>query len=99
MQLNNLVSNDLYNFNCQMNQGYVNLPFINMEDKDSNRNLLLKYAGLGTQLCISMGLTLYIGMWADKKLHFPYPLLVWILPLTILVVILTKLIKDTSSKK
>ncbi len=70
-----------------------------MEDKDNNKNLLLQYASLGTQLCISLGLTLYIGMWVDKKLHFPYPILVWVLPLTILVVILTKLIKDTSTKK
>ena len=70
-----------------------------MKDKDNNKNLLLQYAGFGTQLCISLGLALYIGMWIDKKLNFPYPILVWVLPLTILVVILTKLIKDTSTKK
>ena len=70
-----------------------------MKEKDNNKNLLLQYASLGTQLCISLGLTLYLGIWLDKKIHFSYPILSWVLPLTILVVILTKLIKDTTTKK
>ncbi len=70
-----------------------------MTDKNDNKNLLLQYAGFATQLCISLGLTLYAGMWLDKKINLSIPLLTWILPLIVLVVILARLIKDTSSKK
>ena len=70
-----------------------------MKANKDNRNLLAQYAGFATQLIVGLGLTLYLGMWLDKKLHLSFPLLVWILPLLVLIVTLTKLIKDTSTKK
>ncbi len=70
-----------------------------MKENKDNKNLLLQYAGLGTQLAVSLAASLYLGFWIDKKLGFSTPLLIWILPLIVLIVILTKLIKDTSSKK
>ncbi len=70
-----------------------------MSNKEDNKNLLLQYAGFATQLCISLGVSLYLGIWLDKKINLSFPLLTWILPLIVLIVILTKLIKDTSSKR
>jgi hypothetical protein len=62
--------------------------------KKSNNNLLLKYAGLSTQLFIALGLAVYLGIKADKWLSFKTPLFVWILPLIIIAVIMYKIIKD-----
>jgi chromate transport protein ChrA len=69
-----------------------------VDKKDSNR-LLWQYAGLATQLLITLGLAIYIGMWLDKKIGWQGAFLVWILPLSVLIVTLFKLIKDTSNKK
>ncbi|MFX8289577.1 AtpZ/AtpI family protein, partial [Acinetobacter baumannii] len=65
----------------------------------SNNNLLLQYAGLTTQLLVSLGIGVYTGFWVDKKLSIPIPLLIWILPLLTIIITIYKLIKDTSSKK
>ena len=70
-----------------------------MKANKDNRNLIAQYAGFAFQLIAGLGLTLYLGMWLDKKLQLSIPLLVWILPLLILIVTFSKLIKDTSTKK
>ncbi len=67
--------------------------------KKSNNNLLLKYAGLSTQLFIALGLAVYFGIKADKWLSFKTPLFVWVLPLIIIAVIMYKIIKDTTANK
>lgn len=69
-----------------------------MDKNDSNR-LLWQYAGLATQLLITLGLAMYIGNWLDQKLGWHSALLVWILPVLVLLVTLYKLIRDTSNKK
>jgi hypothetical protein len=63
-----------------------------------NKNLLWKYAGLGAQFLIAIGAAVYIGINADKWLHFKSPIFVWVLPLLFIVVIMYKIIKDTSPK-
>jgi hypothetical protein len=63
-----------------------------------NNSLLMKYLGLATQLMVSLGLGVFIGIKLDKWLSFKTPLLVWILPLLILTVLIWQLIKDTSKK-
>jgi chromate transport protein ChrA len=68
-------------------------------DKNDSNRLLWQYAGLATQLLITMGLAIYIGMWLDKKIGLQGAFLVWILPLLVLIATLFKLIKDTSNKK
>lgn len=61
-------------------------------------NDLLRYAGLGGQILVSLGLAVFAGYHADKWLRVPFPLLVWVLPLGVLGAMIYKLIKDTSKK-
>lgn len=70
-----------------------------MEDKNKSDRLLWQYAGLATQLLVSLGATLYLGNWLDNKIGWGMALLVWILPLMVLIGTMYKLIKDTSNKK
>ena len=63
-----------------------------------NDRLLLKYLGLATQIMLSLALAVFAGMKLDKWLSFSTPLLVWILPLLVLVVMIWQVIKDTSKK-
>ena len=70
-----------------------------MEDKNKSDRLLWQYAGLATQLLVSLGLALYLGNWLDKKIGRGFALLVWIMPLMVLIGTMYKLIKDTSNKK
>ena len=58
----------------------------------------MKYAGLGMQFLVSIGLGIFIGLKVDKWLHFSFPLLVWLLPLLIIIGIIVKIIKDTDKK-
>ncbi|MBD0279812.1 MAG: AtpZ/AtpI family protein [Flavisolibacter sp.] len=59
----------------------------------------MRYAGLGAQLFVSIGIAVFLGYKADKWIHIRIPLLVWILPLLVLSVMIYKLIKDTSKQK
>jgi hypothetical protein len=68
-------------------------------DKNNSNRLLWQYAGLATQLLITLGIALYFGNWLDKKIGWQGAFLVWILPLLVLLATLFKLIKDTSNKK
>ena len=69
------------------------------DKKEDSSRFLLKYASLGTQLLVSLGLAVFVGLKADKWLSFSFPLLGWLLPLLVLVIILYKIVKDTSPKK
>ena len=60
---------------------------------------LLRYAGWGTQLFVMLALAVYGGSKIDKRAGFSTPLLVWILPFFVLVLMIYQLIKDTSEKK
>ena len=59
----------------------------------------MRYAGWGTQLFVILALAVYGGHKLDTWLHFPIPLLVWILPFVVLVVMIYQLIKDTSKNR
>ncbi len=65
---------------------------------DNKNKLLYQYAAFASQVIISLALSLYIGVVADKKLNWKFPLFSWLLPLLVLVVLLIKVIKDTSKK-
>ena len=56
----------------------------------------MKYAGLASQLLISLGLAVYLGMWIDKHYIKSIPIFVWVLPLLALIGTIIKIIKDTS---
>ncbi|MEO5967287.1 MAG: hypothetical protein ABIP69_03425 [Ferruginibacter sp.] len=62
-------------------------------------NHLLRYAGLASQFLIGIGIMVFGGLKADEYFKFKVPLLVWILPLLLIISVIIKLIKETSSKK
>jgi F0F1-type ATP synthase assembly protein I len=64
----------------------------------NNKRDLLRYASLGTQLLVAIGIAVFIGLKADKWLHTS-PLFSCVLPLLILFGIFYKLFKETSAKK
>ncbi len=72
---------------------------MNKPDNTEGNKLLWKYAGLTVQILVSIGVALWLGMKADKWLAFSMPLLVWILPLLVIIVLLYQVIKDTSKKR
>jgi len=59
----------------------------------------MRYAGLGSQILVSLGIAVFAGYKIDRWMKMPLPLLVWLLPLVVLVVMIYKLIKETSGKK
>jgi hypothetical protein len=66
--------------------------------KPRANNDLMKFAGWGTQLFVMLALAVYGGNKADKWLEFSFPLLTILFPFIILIVMIVKLIKDTSKK-
>jgi Mn2+/Fe2+ NRAMP family transporter len=68
------------------------------EPNKGNDRLLTKYLGLATQIMLSLAIAVFVGIKLDKWLSFSTPLLVWILPLLVLVVMIWQIIKDTSKK-
>jgi hypothetical protein len=67
--------------------------------KKNDNRLLLKYAGLATQLFIALCLAVYLGIKTDAWLALKNPIFVWVLPLIVISAIIYKVIKDTSPKK
>lgn len=70
-----------------------------MPEQNNAPNDLLRYAGLGGQILVAIGLAVFVGLKADGWLHIAFPLLVWLLPLLVVSATIYKLIKDTSKKK
>jgi hypothetical protein len=69
------------------------------QQQKSSQTDLLRYAGLGSQILVSLGIAVFAGYKLDKWLKIPLPLLVWLLPLIVLIGMIYKLIKETSGKK
>ncbi len=65
----------------------------------SNKELLITYAGLATQLTVALLIAVYAGYWVDKKNIIQFPLFIWLLPLLVIIGMIVKIIKDTSEKK
>ena len=74
-----------------------------MESKQqpSNKNYtdIFRYASIGTQIFVGLGLAVFIGLKADKWLKISAPLLVMILPVIVLVGFIYKIVKETSKQK
>jgi hypothetical protein len=68
-------------------------------DSSDRRRELIRYAGLSTQVVVSIGVSVFLGMKADKGLKVSFPILSWALPLLVIVVLLVNLIKSGSGKK
>ncbi|RYY84876.1 MAG: AtpZ/AtpI family protein [Chitinophagaceae bacterium] len=65
----------------------------------SNTSELMRFAGMGAQFFVTIGLTVWAGYKADKWLRIPLPLLVWLLPLLAVSLLIYKLVKETSKPK
>jgi len=70
-----------------------------MQKQTDPGNDLLRYAGMGGQILVALGIAVFIGYRVDKWLKISFPLLVWALPLLVVSAMIYKLIKDTSNKK
>ena len=68
------------------------------ETEQGSNKMLYRYIGLTTQILVAIGVGVFIGYRVDKWLSFSIPLLVWVLPLVIIVLIVWQIIKDTSKK-
>ncbi len=53
---------------------------------------------MGTQLLVGLGLAAYVGILLDRRIHFKLPVFVWLFPLLILILLLVKVLRDTSNK-
>ena len=69
------------------------------DKKNDSPNILYRYAGMGAQILVSLGLALFIGLKLDAWIRTPFPLLVWVLPLLVIIGMIIKTIKDTSKPK
>jgi F0F1-type ATP synthase assembly protein I len=65
---------------------------------DSNKKFFMRYASLGTQLLVAIGLAVFIGLKTDKWLHTS-PLLACVLPLLILSALFYKLFRETGKQQ
>lgn len=65
---------------------------------NKSRSDLMKYAGLGMQIFVSLGLAVFAGYKADQWLGMHFPVFVWVLPLIVLFLMIYKLIKETSKR-
>ena len=65
----------------------------------SNKNLLIQYASLGTQLLAGLVIAVFLGKWIDEKAKFTFPIFIWLLPLIVIIGMILKAVKDTSRKK
>ena len=70
-----------------------------MQRQTSSNRDVMRYAGLGAQILVSLGLAVFAGYHADRWLKISFPLLVWLLPLLVVSMMIYKLIKETSKKK
>jgi hypothetical protein len=70
-----------------------------MQKQNKASTDLLRYAGLGAQILVSIGIAVFLGLKADQWLNLSFPLLVWLLPLLVVSAMIYKLIKETGTKK
>jgi len=70
----------------------------NRDNDASRRAELYRYASLSGQVAASVGVSIFLGIKADKWLHPPFPIFSWALPLLVIVLLIVKLVKESSGK-
>jgi hypothetical protein len=68
------------------------------QKQNKSRSDLMKYAGLGMQIFVSLGLAVFAGYKVDKWINMRFPVFVWVLPLIVLFLMIFKLIRETSKR-
>jgi membrane protein DedA with SNARE-associated domain len=66
--------------------------------EEKPRNMLMQYAGFAAQLAGALLVAVFAGKWLDTHIGIDFPILIWLLPLLVLIVLLIKVVKDTSKK-
>ena len=61
-------------------------------------NELIKYGGLATQIIVTLGVAIFIGIKLDKYLNIKFPIATITLPLLVLVSLFWKIYKDATKK-
>jgi uncharacterized membrane protein YqjE len=59
---------------------------------------LLKYGGLATQIIVTLGVTIFIGIKIDKQTNLKFPIATILLPLLVLIGIFWKVYIDSTKK-
>ena len=68
------------------------------DNETGRRAELYRYASLSGQVAASVGVSIFLGVKADKWLHPPFPIFSWALPLLVIVLLIVKLVKESSGK-
>lgn len=68
----------------------------NVKNKYSNRQVLASYLGFASQLILVLCVSVAAGVYLDAKLTLGFPLLVWFFPLSAIIGVIWKIIKDTN---
>lgn len=71
----------------------------NKPSTGNGRKDLLRYAGMGTQMLVTIGVAVFLGLKADRWLKISFPLLVWLLPLLVICGLLYQFVRATSKRK
>jgi hypothetical protein len=64
-----------------------------------SRRQLMRFAGLGSQVAVSVGAAVWLGVKADQWLKLSFPIFSLGVPLLVIVFVLVQLIKANSGKK
>jgi hypothetical protein len=67
--------------------------------KINNRRELLRYAGLSSEVLASVGISVFLGIRADKWLKVSFPIFSLSLPLLVITALIVRLVKESSRKK
>ncbi|HSU29089.1 MAG TPA: AtpZ/AtpI family protein [Chitinophagaceae bacterium] len=72
---------------------------MNNKPPPGNNRDLLRYASMGTQMLVALGVSLFLGLKADQWFRLHFPLCIWLLPLLVLMGMFWQLARETSKKK
>jgi hypothetical protein len=63
------------------------------------RRQVMRYAGLSTQVAVSVAVAVWVGVKADKALKLSFPIFSMVVPLLVIVFVLVQIVKANSGKK
>ena len=70
-----------------------------MPKQTNASNDLMRYAGLGAQILVSIGIAVFIGLKLDQWINMQLPMIVCLMTLVVVSLTIYKFIKEKSNKK